>query len=73
MSGNTKDKILVRNNAGKTTPAATAPMANAYANAVVLEKLDNVAVTFHHRKCNRTSLRFLCLNVKGNNKFYQTP
>ena len=73
MSGNTKDKILVRNNAGKTTPAATAPMANAYANAVVLEKLDNVAVTFRHGKCNRTSLRFLCLNVKGNDKFYQIP
>ncbi|KAF2558178.1 hypothetical protein F2Q68_00015681 [Brassica cretica] len=27
-----------RNNAGKTTPAATAPMANAYANATVPEK-----------------------------------
>ncbi|KAF3554979.1 hypothetical protein F2Q69_00013484 [Brassica cretica] len=35
MSGNTKDKIAVRSNAGKTTPAATAPMANAYANATV--------------------------------------
>ncbi|KAL0655178.1 hypothetical protein Bca4012_075762 [Brassica carinata] len=34
MSGNTKDKIAVRNNAGKTTPAATAPMANDYANAI---------------------------------------
>ncbi|KAL0649298.1 hypothetical protein Bca4012_091989 [Brassica carinata] len=33
MSGNTKEKIAVRNNAGKKTPAATAPMANAYANA----------------------------------------
>ncbi|WZY92981.1 hypothetical protein YC2023_065310 [Brassica napus] len=28
MSGNTKDKIAVRNNAGKTTPAATAHMHN---------------------------------------------
>ncbi|KAF3574511.1 hypothetical protein F2Q69_00059165 [Brassica cretica] len=27
----------LHNNAGKTTPAATAPMANAYANATVLE------------------------------------
>ncbi|KAF2614445.1 hypothetical protein F2Q70_00012211 [Brassica cretica] len=38
MSGYTKDKIAVHNNAGKTTPAATAPMANAYANATVHEK-----------------------------------
>jgi len=38
MSGNTKEKIAVRNNAGKKTPAATAPMANAYANATVLDK-----------------------------------
>ena len=37
MSGNTKNKIAVRNNAGMTTPAATAHMANAYANATVLE------------------------------------
>ena len=72
MSGNTKDKIAVRNNAGKTTPAATAPMANAYANATVLEKIENLAATFHHRKCNETSSRFLCLNIKGNDKFYQT-
>ncbi|KAF2578819.1 hypothetical protein F2Q68_00004286 [Brassica cretica] len=34
MSGNTKDKIAVRNNAGKTTPAAIAHMANDYANAI---------------------------------------
>ncbi|WZY77737.1 hypothetical protein YC2023_024121 [Brassica napus] len=50
MSGNTKDKIAVRNNTGKTTPAATAPMANAYANAIVLEKIQNLAATFCHRK-----------------------
>nr|VDC94340.1 unnamed protein product [Brassica oleracea] len=50
MSGNTKDKIAVRNNAGKTAPAATAPMANAYANATVLEKIENLAATFRHRK-----------------------
>ncbi|KAF3572216.1 hypothetical protein F2Q69_00059048 [Brassica cretica] len=46
MSGNTKDKIQVRNNAGKKTPAATAPLANAYANATVLEKLKSLAATF---------------------------
>ncbi|KAF3603653.1 hypothetical protein F2Q69_00036401 [Brassica cretica] len=46
MSGNTKDKIAVRNNAGKKTPATTAPMANAYANARVLEKIENLAATF---------------------------
>ncbi|KAF2536922.1 hypothetical protein F2Q68_00021619 [Brassica cretica] len=73
MAGNTKDKYVVRNNAGKTTPAATAPMANAYANATVLEKIENLAATFRHRKCNETSSRFLCLNIKRNDKFYQTP
>ncbi|KAF3485746.1 hypothetical protein F2Q69_00053567 [Brassica cretica] len=46
MSGNTKEKIAVRNNAGKKSPAATAPMANAYANATVLEKIENLAATF---------------------------
>ncbi|KAF2594055.1 hypothetical protein F2Q70_00042317 [Brassica cretica] len=73
MSGNTKDKIAVRNNAGKTTPAATAPMANAYTNATVLEKIENLAATFCHRKCNETSSRFIFLNIKGNDKSYQTP
>ncbi|KAL0684408.1 hypothetical protein Bca4012_051256 [Brassica carinata] len=72
MSGNTKDKIAVHNNAGKTTPAATAPMANTYVNPVVLEKIENLATTFCHRKCYQTSLIFLCLNIKGNDKFYQT-
>ena len=71
ISGNTKDEIAVRNNAGKTTPAATAPMANAY--ATVLEKIKNLVATFRHRKSNETSSRFLSLNIKGNNKFYQTP
>ncbi|KAF3537992.1 hypothetical protein F2Q69_00019637 [Brassica cretica] len=70
MSGNTKEKIAVRN---KETPVATAPMANAYANATVLEKIENLDATFRHRKCNETSLRFLFLNIKGNNKSYQTP
>ncbi|KAF2541346.1 hypothetical protein F2Q68_00032047 [Brassica cretica] len=72
MSGNTKEKIAVHNNAGKKTPAATAPMANAYANATVLEKIKNLAAAFRHRKCNETSSRFLCLNIKGNDKSYQT-
>ncbi|KAF3506949.1 hypothetical protein F2Q69_00006012 [Brassica cretica] len=63
MAGNTKNKYAVRNNAGKTTPAVTAPMANAYANATVLEKIENLAATFRHRKCNETSSRFLCLNI----------
>ncbi|KAL0835429.1 hypothetical protein Bca101_087318 [Brassica carinata] len=73
MSGNTKEKIAVRNNAGKKTPAATAPMANAYSNATVIEKIENLAATFRHRKCNETSSRFLFLNIKGNDKLYQTP
>ena len=73
MYGKTKDKIAVRNNAGKTTPATTTPMANAYANATVLEKIENLAATFRHKKFNETSLRFLCLNIKGNDKFYQIP
>ncbi|KAF3487901.1 hypothetical protein F2Q69_00055743 [Brassica cretica] len=73
MSGNTKEKIAVRNNAGKTTPTATAPMANAYANATVLEKIENLAATFRHKKCYEMSSRFLCLNIKGNDKFYQIP
>ncbi|KAL0668438.1 hypothetical protein Bca4012_031142 [Brassica carinata] len=38
MSGNTKQKIAVRNNAGKKTPAATVHMANAYANATGNDK-----------------------------------
>ncbi|KAH0871985.1 hypothetical protein HID58_069347 [Brassica napus] len=52
---------------------ATAPMANAYANATVLEKIENLAATFRHRKCNETSSRFFFLNIKGNDKSYQTP
>ncbi|KAF3509067.1 hypothetical protein F2Q69_00020396 [Brassica cretica] len=73
MSGNTKEKIAVRNNAGKKTPATTAPMDNAYANATVIEKIENLAATFSHRKCNETSSRFLFLNIMGNDKSYQTP
>ncbi|KAF3560579.1 hypothetical protein DY000_02015114 [Brassica cretica] len=73
MYGNTKDKIAFRKNAGKTTPAATAPMANAYANATVLEKIENLAATFRHRKCNEKSSRFLFINIKENDKSYPTP
>ena len=71
MSGNTKDKIAVRNNADKITPAATALMANTYANAVVLEKIENLVATCRHRKRTKTSSRFLHRNRKGNNKIYQ--
>ncbi|KAF2533060.1 hypothetical protein F2Q70_00029984 [Brassica cretica] len=73
MSGNTNDKIAVRNNAGKKTPAATAPMANVYANATVLEKIENLAATFRHKKCNEMSSRFLCPNIKGNDKILSNP
>ncbi|KAF2547618.1 hypothetical protein F2Q70_00021534 [Brassica cretica] len=36
---------VVRNNTGKKTPADTAPMANAYANATVLEKIEKLVAT----------------------------
>ena len=58
MSGNTKDKIALRNNSGKTTTAATAPMGNAYANATVLEKIENLVATFRHRKSNEKARDF---------------
>ena len=64
MFGNTKGKMADPNNVGKKTPGATAPMANAYTNATVLEKIKNLVANFHHRKSNETSLRFLCLNRK---------
>ncbi|KAF2532420.1 hypothetical protein F2Q70_00029521 [Brassica cretica] len=73
MSGNTKGRVAVRNNAGKTTPAATAPMANAYANATVLEKIENLVATCRHGKRSKTSSRFLHLNRKGNDKICQPP
>ncbi|KAF3555165.1 hypothetical protein F2Q69_00012448 [Brassica cretica] len=73
MSGNTKEKIAGHDNAGKKTPAATAPLANAYANTTVREKIENLASTFRHRKCNETSSRFLFLDIKGNDKSYQPP
>ena len=63
MSGYMKDKLA----------ALTAPMANAYANAVVFNKIENLVATFRHRKSTKTSSRFLFLNIKGNDKSYQTP
>ena len=73
MSGNMKEKLAVCVNDGKTTPAATVPMANAYANATVLEQIKNLAAAFRHRKSTKTSSQFLYLNRKGNDKIYQTP
>ncbi|KAF3571255.1 hypothetical protein F2Q69_00059191 [Brassica cretica] len=72
MLRNTK-VIAVRNNAGKTTPAATARMANTYANAVVLENIENLVASCRHGKRTKMSSRFLHLNRKGNDKIYQTP
>ena len=63
MSGYMKDKLA----------ALTAPMANAYANAVVFNKIENLVATFRHRKSTKTSSRFLPVNTKGNDKSYQNP
>ncbi|KAF3540560.1 hypothetical protein F2Q69_00021606 [Brassica cretica] len=65
MSGNTKGNITVRNNTGKTTPAATAPMANTYANATFLEKIENLAAIFRLRKCNKNELAISLSKHKG--------
>ncbi|KAL0875983.1 hypothetical protein Bca101_025688 [Brassica carinata] len=73
MSGNMKEKLAVCVNDGKTTPAATVPTANAYANATVLEQIKNLAAAFRHTKSTKTSSQFLYLNRKGNDKIYQTP
>ncbi|WZZ00156.1 hypothetical protein YC2023_072484 [Brassica napus] len=61
MSGYMKDKLA----------ALTAPMANAYANDVVFNKIENLVATFRHRKSTKTSSRFLPVNTKGNDKSYQ--
>ncbi|KAL0730460.1 hypothetical protein Bca4012_026553 [Brassica carinata] len=55
ISKNMKDKLAAHINTGKTTPAVTAPMANAYANAAVLEKIKNLLATLRHRKSTKTS------------------
>ncbi|KAG5373886.1 hypothetical protein IGI04_042790 [Brassica rapa subsp. trilocularis] len=44
--------------------ALTAPMFN---------KIESLAATFRHRKSTKRSSRFLFLNLKGNDKSYQTP
>ncbi|KAF3522345.1 hypothetical protein F2Q69_00047497 [Brassica cretica] len=51
MSGYMKDIVAARKNVGKTTPAATTPIANAHANAVItprssLSSLDRTAIRF---------------------------
>ena len=46
MSGYMKDKVAARKSAGKTTPVATTPIANAHANAVVLNKIENLTILF---------------------------
>ncbi|KAL0650516.1 hypothetical protein Bca4012_093207 [Brassica carinata] len=58
MSGNTKGKIALRNNAGKTTPAATVHMANDHANAIVPKKKSkkNLAATFRQQEVLRNEL-----------------
>ena len=56
MSRNTKDKIAVRNNASKTTPAATAPMPNAYAIATVPEKKSKPSRDFSPQEVLRNEL-----------------
>ncbi|KAG5388590.1 hypothetical protein IGI04_030131 [Brassica rapa subsp. trilocularis] len=61
MSGYMKGKLA----------ALTAPMANAYENAVVFNKIKNLVATFRHRKSTKTSSRFLPVNTKENNKYYQ--
>ncbi|WZY89539.1 hypothetical protein YC2023_046274 [Brassica napus] len=63
MFGYMKDKLA----------ALTAPMANAYANAVVFNKIENLVATFRHRKSTKTSSLFLPVNKKGNDKSYQNP
>ncbi|KAG5388546.1 hypothetical protein IGI04_030087 [Brassica rapa subsp. trilocularis] len=61
MSGYIKDKLA----------ALTAPMVNAYANAVLFNKIENLVATFRHKKSTKTSSRFLPVNTKENDKSYQ--
>lgn len=68
-----KDKIGVPNNAGKTTPEETAPMAYACTNATVFKEIENLASTTRPRKGTKTSSKFFCQNRKVNDKIYQTP
>ena len=65
-------KPAARNNAGKKNPAATALMANAYANTAVPEKIKNLVAIFRLRENTKTSSRFHHPNRKGNDKIYQS-
>ncbi|KAF2608324.1 hypothetical protein F2Q68_00044535 [Brassica cretica] len=56
MSRNIKDKLAAQNNAGKTTPAVTTPMANAYANAAVLEKIKKPSPDFSPQEEHQNEL-----------------
>ena len=48
-------------------------MANAYANAAVLEKIKKPSPDFSPQEEHRNELAILCLNKNGNDKIYQTP
>ncbi|KAL0677588.1 hypothetical protein Bca4012_005569 [Brassica carinata] len=63
MSGNKKDKIAVRNNAGKTTPAATAPMANDYANAIRPSRPHKGPPLRSRLNPHRNAFRFVSIGV----------
>ncbi|KAF3513287.1 hypothetical protein F2Q69_00006007 [Brassica cretica] len=52
MSGYMKDKLA----------ALTSPMANAYRNSVVFNKIENLVATFFHRKSTKTSSK---INLTG--------
>ncbi|KAF3518821.1 hypothetical protein DY000_02060175 [Brassica cretica] len=65
MSGNTKDKTVVCNNAGKTTPAATALMANPYANATGPEKKSKPSRDFSLQEVLRNELEISLSKHKG--------
>lgn len=73
MSWNMKDKLADRKQTGKTTPAAIAPIGNAHADAALLEKIENLVTNFRHRYSTKERSRFLSLNIKGNDNYYQTP
>ncbi|KAL0689673.1 hypothetical protein Bca4012_089351 [Brassica carinata] len=56
----------------KKNPAATALMANAYANTAVPEKIKNLVAIFRLRENTKTSSPFHHPNRKGNDKIYQS-
>ncbi|WZZ36178.1 hypothetical protein YC2023_019579 [Brassica napus] len=56
----------VRNNAGKTTPTATAPMANTYANAIVPKKnRKNLVATFRQQEVLQNDLAISLGEILG--------